>query len=286
MTRAKELLLLSGGITSRSVGETVFDLLQNVGTGEIGISSTEALRVGGSAIPHRVVRAPDRKWPRRRWDRVVGEALVDPREIAEQWERRTARWTKIRETPYHLTPTLLGNRAVSVRREATSVRQDVEVKRLTGVVAHRLLERWDFSGDPSGLRTQVATVLQETLGPEGQSHAGMVAESVNDLLATFSRSEAYARLRSSHILGREVPFLMPWGDGQVMEGVIDLIYRLDGELWIADYKTDAISADQAAAQAEQYRPQSEVYKAAVKQSLGTEPRFHCLFLRCGAAVEL
>jgi ATP-dependent helicase/nuclease subunit A len=114
----------------------------------------------------------------------------------------------------------------------------------------------------------------------------MVAESVNDLLATFSRSEAYARLRSSHILGREVPFLMPWGDGQVMEGVIDLIYRLDGELWIADYKTDAISADQAAAQTEQYRPQSEIYKAAVKQSLGTEPRFHCLFLRCGEAVEL
>jgi len=286
MTRAKELLLLSGGITSRSVGETVFDLLQNIGTGEIGISSTEALRVGGSAIPHRVVRAPERKWPRRRWDRVVSGALVDPQEIAEQWERRTARWTKVRETPHHLTPTLLGNREVSVKRETTSVRQDVEIKRLAGVVTHRLLERWDFSRDPSGLRTQVVSVLQETLGPEGQSHAGMVAESVNDLLATFSRSDAYARLRSSHILGREVPFLMPWGDGQVMEGVIDLIYRLDGELWIADYKTDAISADQAAAQAEQYRPQSEIYKAAVKQSLGTEPRFHCLFLRCGAAVEL
>ena len=46
------------------------------------------------------------------------------------------------------------------------------------------------------------------------------------------------RLRSATILGREVPFIMPWDDRQVMEGVIDLIYRLDGELWIADYKTD------------------------------------------------
>ena len=51
-----------------------------------------------------------------------------------------------------------------------------------------------------------------------------------------------------------------------MEGVIDLIYRLDGELWIVDYKTDEISADQAAARAEQYRTQSEVYKAAVRQA--------------------
>ena len=109
---------------------------------------------------------------------------------------------------------------------------------------------------------------------------------MNNLLVTFSRSEAYARLRSSQILGREVPFIIPWGDRQVMEGVIDLMYRLDGELWIADYKTDAVSVDQAAVRAEQYRTQSEVYKAAVKQSLGTKPRFHCLFLRCGAAIEL
>ena len=71
-----------------------------------------------------------------------------------------------------------------------------------------------------------------------------------------------------------------------MEGVIDVIYRLDGEVWVADYKTDAVSTDQAAGRAEQYRVQSEVYKAAVKQGLGTEPRFHFFFLRCGAAIEV
>jgi ATP-dependent helicase/nuclease subunit A len=79
---------------------------------------------------------------------------------------------------------------------------------------------------------------------------------------------------------------MPWGDRQVMEGVIDLLYRFDGELWIADYKTDLVSADQAAERAEQYRPQGRVYMSAVEQALGVKPRFHCLFLRCGVAVEL
>ncbi len=286
MTRAKELLLLSGGITTRSVGETVFDLLRNIGTGEIGTSSTEALKVGGSEIPHRVIRAPERKRPRRRVDRIANAALIDPKEIAERWKIRTARWTEIREAPHHLTPTTLGKRTASIIRERTPIRQGAAIGRLAGVTTHRLLERWDFSQDPSGLFVQVAMAVHATLGPDEQSHAAEVAESVHDLLATFSRSEAYARLRSSKILGREVPFIMPWEDRQVMEGVIDLIYRLDEELWIADYKTDAISADEAVLRAERYQMQSQVYKAAVKQSLRIEPRFHCLFLRCGAMVEL
>jgi ATP-dependent helicase/nuclease subunit A len=287
MTRAKELLLLSGGITGRSIGETVFDLLQNIGTGEIGTASTEALTIGASAIPHRVIKAPERKRPRRRSERTASEVLINPKEIAERWEVRTARWTDVRETSHHLTPTMLGKRLARTVRETTPIRQDAAVGRLVGVVAHRLLERWDFSQDLSGLCAQVVLAVQAALGPDDQPHAGAVAESVTDLLATFGRSEAYGRLRSSQIIGREVPFIMPWGNRQVMEGVIDLIYRLDGELWVADYKTDAISADQAAARAEQYRTQSEVYKVAVQESLGVESvRVHCLFLRCATAVEL
>lgn len=286
MTRAKELLLLSGGITARSVGETVFDLLQNIGTGEIGRASTEVLKIGGCAIPHRVIGAPERRRPRRRLNSTTGEAVINSQEIAEQWKVRTARWAEGCEMPHHVTPTTLGKRGVSVIRETAPVRQDAAVGRLVGIVTHRLLEQWDFSQDPSELIAQVAVAVEATLGPDDQCHVGTVAESVNDLLATFGRSEVYARLRSSQILGREVPFIMPWGDRQVMEGVIDLIYRLDGELWVADYKTDAVSAEQAAARAELYRTQGEIYRAAVKQCLGDEPRFHVFFLRCGAAIEL
>lgn len=286
MTRAKEMLLLSGGVTARSVGETVLELLQSIGTGEIGDRSTEALTIGTSRIPQRVVTAPERKRARRRVDRAVGVTSIDPQEIALLWERRTARWKETGEREHHLTPTGLDKRADLVRGEPTAVRQEPAIGRLVGVVAHRLLEQWDFSRDPSGLFAQVGTVLRSVLGPDEQSHVEAVESSVKELFATFGRSEAYARLRSSQILGREVPFIMPWGDRLVMEGVVDLLYRLDGELWIADYKTDGVSADQAAARAERYRTQSEVYKAAVKQGLGAEPRFHCVFLRCGVAIEL
>ncbi|MBI3357053.1 MAG: PD-(D/E)XK nuclease family protein, partial [Nitrospirae bacterium] len=169
----------------------------------------------------------------------------------------------------------------------TQIRQDPTTGRLAGIVAHRILERWDFAQDPSGLLAQITSAVQTTLGPEDQPHAVGVTESLNDLLATFGRSEIYTRLRSATILGREVPFLMPWGDHQIMEGVIDLLYRLGDAVWIADYKTDMVTSELAADRAEQYRTQGEVYKAAVKRSLGVqEVRFHCLFLRCATAVEL
>lgn len=286
MTRAKELLLLSGGITARPVGETVFGLLQDIGTGEIGDRSMDALTIGASKVPQRVVTAPERKRPRRRGDRTVGGPMIDPQDIASLWKMRDDRWNDVRASTVHLTPTRLDKRRDFVRGEPTTARQSPAVGRLIGIVIHRLLEQWDFSLDPSELCTKVGLILRSVLGSGGQADAEVVEHSVNELLAMFGRSEAYTRLRSSQIIGREVPFIMPWGDRQVMEGVVDLLYRLDGELWIADYKTDGISADQAAVRAERYRTQGEAYKAAVQQSLGVEPRFHCLFLHCGVAVEL
>jgi ATP-dependent helicase/nuclease subunit A len=72
-----------------------------------------------------------------------------------------------------------------------------------------------------------------------------------------------------------------------MEGVIDLMYRLDGRLWIADYKTDQISAGEAHARARHYAQQAEVYRVAAARCLGGEvPSFECVFLRPGMRVEL
>src|SRR6185503_12353834 len=45
MTRAKDFLLLSGGLASRSVGETVFDWLNDIGEGEIGNPETKTVQI-------------------------------------------------------------------------------------------------------------------------------------------------------------------------------------------------------------------------------------------------
>jgi ATP-dependent exoDNAse (exonuclease V) beta subunit len=79
---------------------------------------------------------------------------------------------------------------------------------------------------------------------------------------------------------------MPW-DGQIMEGVIDLIYERDGLLYLADYKTDTIGREELSEGATLYHHQAHIYCAAVRQSLRREvARFKLIFLRLGEVIEI
>ena len=99
-------------------------------------------------------------------------------------------------------------------------------------------------------------------------------------------SDIYAELRKARILGREVPLLMPW-NGQIMEGVIDLIYERNGLLYLADYKTDSVAAKDLRFGAERYRRQAEIYSEAARRSLKREvAAFKLIFLRVGETVEV
>ncbi len=287
MTRAKEVLLLSGGITARSVGETVLGLLQTISDSTVGTQTPDFLQVGKSMIPRRVIEAPDHKWPRRPLASVSGTVPIDPVAIAALWRERQDRWAQARATPTHLTPTTMGERRIPLVSRSTAGGQEPEAGRLVGIGAHRILEQWDFAADPAGLLDRIAPTIQGIMTPEEESLAHTVQASLRELLTAFGASDLYAMLRRATILGREVPFVMPWGDGQVLEGVIDVLYRLDGRLWIADYKTDAVNAEDAPEQAERYRTQAMLYKTAVAQSLGV-PSVSCrlLFLRAGVGIDL
>jgi ATP-dependent helicase/nuclease subunit A len=72
-----------------------------------------------------------------------------------------------------------------------------------------------------------------------------------------------------------------------MEGVIDLIYRLDGRIWIADYKTDDVGAEDVWTRADRYRSQADSYSRGVASSLGLlSVSFQFIFLRPGVAVDM
>ena len=76
-------------------------------------------------------------------------------------------------------------------------------------------------------------------------------------------------------------------DGQPVQGIIDLIYRCDDRIWIADYKTDRVAAKDVRKRAERYRPQMTYYKTAAQQSLGVSSvTAQLLFLHCGVGIEL
>ncbi|MEK7236033.1 MAG: hypothetical protein AAB242_05390, partial [Nitrospirota bacterium] len=60
-----------------------------------------------------------------------------------------------------------------------------------------------------------------------------------------------------------------------------------GRIWIGDYKTDAVMAQDVSERAERYRSQMTLYKAAAQKNLGVSAiSAQLLFLRCGVSVEL
>ena len=90
------------------------------------------------------------------------------------------------------------------------------------------------------------------------------------------------------VRSREVPFLLPWDDRQqAMSGTMDLLYRLDGQIWIADYKTDSVKSEDVPSRVELYRTQAGIYKAAVARLLDVPSvSFQFIFLRPGLAMTL
>jgi ATP-dependent helicase/nuclease subunit A len=128
-----------------------------------------------------------------------------------------------------------------------------------GRACHRVLETLDFSRPevPEGVPPEAARILER-----------------------FFRSEAFQELASSEILARELPFLLPRG-GQVVQGVLDVVYRKNGILYVGDYKTDKMLEPGA------YELIRDLYTEAARRIFpGTRPRFRLIDLRRGRMVEV
>ena len=286
MTRAKHVLVLSGGVTVRSVGETVLGMLQEIGEGELGSPETQALKIGASLIPQQVIEAPDRKRPT-----VLsggpGLSPIDPGAIATLWQARTSNWAKANRTLRHLTPTELDETLDTRSGGPRWAGHDRDHSRWVGILAHRILERWDYTQDPVRLFDRIPPTVLTWLSGDEPTSLSKVTDSLKELFGSFIRSKLYGRLATATILGREIPFIMPWNEEQVMEGVIDLIYRLDGRIWIGDYKTDQVTATETQDRAGLYHHQATVYRIAASRCLNIPSvSFEFLFLRPCVRVEV
>ena len=118
-----------------------------------------------------------------------------------------------------------------------------------------------------------------------------ISNILKEMLEVFIKSDIYQTLRAATIVGREVPFAIPWPTSDarhsLMEGIIDLVYRFNGDIWIADYKTDRITSDEIADRAEEHRLQAQIYTEAVGQCVGVRPKgFQLIFLRTGTVVPI
>jgi ATP-dependent helicase/nuclease subunit A len=176
------------------------------------------------------------------------------------------------------------------------MRKDRAAAMAAGGAVHRALEEWDLAADPKKELGRQRKLLPAYLAAlvEGDE-LGRALPLAESLLETFVVGPLCQRLRKldGHVLARELPVLLPPGEGDaspvgIVTGAIDLLYRdpEDGRIVIADYKTDEVDTEEEIqARAAVYAPQGEIYARAVEEALEiAAPRFELWFLRAGVAV--
>jgi ATP-dependent helicase/nuclease subunit A len=158
-----------------------------------------------------------------------------------------------------------------------------EAGKALGIVLHRLLETWP-DVEPERRRERLVELCRESAATVDVDVDALIDEATG-ILAAFAGSGLARRLDSVEVLGRELPLLLR-GD-TVFRGSIDLLYRDgDGQIVVADYKTDRDEDDDALRR--RYAEQLGVYVEAVQRTLGSlfPPQAELWLLRSGRRLTL
>lgn len=215
MTRARDRLVLSGGLIPHPARESFWGLLKTASADDL--DGTGLLRIGRAAIRREVIPARDR-WPEAAADQPT--PLGPARGVDEQlrrWEQREQAWQCIRRTPWHLTPTAVMDTEPGRSSGSRQGRDGASLH--IGTLAHRILEEWDFHRDPAELPALVTAVCRQGLPDERREDGVQIEAELQSMMRVFAGSAAYRDLRRATILGREVPFTIPWDNALAEVGV-------------------------------------------------------------------
>jgi ATP-dependent exoDNAse (exonuclease V) beta subunit len=171
-----------------------------------------------------------------------------------------------------------------------------DVAMIVGTEIHRLLEVLDLEGDLEAQVKEIGPPMAERVaGLVPAPERGEAIRRLEELVATVRSGGCLRRLGelSGDVAARELPLLMPPRPEDPVLGAVvgtaDLVYRENGGLVVADFKTDAVvSAEEIEERAEAYRPQLELYGRAIKEalSLETSPALELWFLNADQITRL
>ena len=258
MTRAKEEMVLMGNAApKREAGDGFHALLR-----EAGVWPQKGEHPEDPPFPITWLTAASA---------VAGEkpaapAPVDAGRLAALWERRLEEFKALDGKPAFSQPS-----AHDGEWEGPSAAEEAvprERARVVGTVCHKVLELWDYGkgGDLPAMVDAACALLGADVRDEA---AG--------ILAAFVKSPAAEFLAGVEILGREVPYVRRLADGTVERGAMDLLYKKDGRVWVADYKTGSLSGAE-----KKWGAQGRAYCAAVGEGAG----FAVVGLKEGRVVEI
>ncbi len=325
MTRAKERLILTGalkdddksyiGLITKAVRDAAGVELGEETFLSYGKTKEGETEGGKSPFPLRERAGAEGRFPlgtaevfvehfrfdgARRHQKTVkaGEMDADWASYIGTWKKRKEAMDAAARTELFTSPSAIsGEEAIPEETLAVPGEKSPAVSlglaAAVGSVCHRVLEGWDFQGTREELDRSVelsaawATTTEKVgEGAVIQQQAACVKAEALKILSGFIGSEAYKELQGAQILGREIPILLKW-NGQIMRGVIDILYKKDDRIVIADYKTGRVEMSELAAIAGKYGHQKDVYIEAVKRGLGIDnPEFKLIFLRIGEAISV
>ncbi|MGE0473995.1 MAG: UvrD-helicase domain-containing protein [Nitrospirales bacterium] len=291
MTRAKDRLVLSGGLTAQRGGATPLGLLREMIGEDLGNPHCSIVQVGPVSFSQTVVGS------RSSQPKTVGSRQNSPAEAgcvapsSDRWKAREERWRKAQESMAWTTPSSWQKPGRANAWDWASGNEFRTGPQL-GILIHRFLELCPFSQDEETFHRSLdefCRIPRAALSLESESTLFL---EMKEMLSAFPRTRIFRELQQARILGREVPVTVPWvfhtqrtgpsdpANMGILEGVLDVVYEKDGDYWVGDYKTDAIDERQVPSRLEEYRCQAELYAQAVSQSLGLEVKgCKLLFLR-------
>lgn len=276
MTRAKDRLVLSGGLTSQRGGATPLGLLRGIMGEDLGNPDCSTVQAGPASFSQTVVTSKPMapKAVKRRHESV---SEVDGISFSqEKWKTRDDRWRQARESVAWTTPSSLQKPR---KANASDWARGNELKSgpQLGTLVHRFLELCPFSHDEEAFHRSLDDFCRIQGEAFPMDTQGSLLSEMKEMLSPFPRTKIFRELQQARILGREVPVTIPWKfhmeragllNSGIVEGVLDIVYETAGDYWVGDYKTDAIDENQVSIRVEGYRGQAELYAQSVLQSLG------------------
>jgi len=249
-TRPRDFLVLPRPPADAKVGEfwkDVLALLPRESDGECRIVDVASL-----AEPTSADATPDLK-------ALAGAGGDDP--LAERWERE--RHALLEEAAYRPFRPIAATRVA--QRELPRVPgAGSAVGRSFGSLVHQILEWIPFDAP------ERARGMAEALAPRFSLDADAAARAAASVERTLALP-LIERARRAERVHRELPLVFP-EQGDLVEGIVDLVFEEDGALVVADYKTDAIAPEQAIDQAAHHAPQLRLYGRGLAQASGLPVR--------------
>jgi ATP-dependent exoDNAse (exonuclease V) beta subunit len=270
-TRARDLLVIPRPPVDAALGDFWKDLIQRLPAA----SDADVRLVDAETLP-----TPEYESQRRELWALAGAGGGDA--VATRWENERQELIQAAaERPFvPISATRLAARSAP---EPVGV-VDSATGRDFGSLVHQILEWVPLEDTDPGRGERVramATARAPSFGLDAEA-AARAAEQVERALGL----PILDRARRASRVWREMSLWFPDGE-HLVEGKVDLVFEEEDQLVIVDYKSDAITGEQALAQAAHHAPQLQLYGRGLSQAVGQPVRERLvLFTALGRTVPV